>query len=83
MRRNKTDSEDAADLIEASRCSDMHPVPVKSVDQQVPQGLHRVRSPWMSNRTSRINTLRGLGREFGLAVSSGSRLGVGLIALHG
>ena len=83
MRSNKTDSADAAALIEAPRCSDMHPVPVKSVEQQALQGLHRIRSLWISNRTSRINILRGLCREFGLAASSGSRLGVGLIALHG
>ena len=61
----------------------MHPVPVKSVEQQALRGLHRIRSLWMRNRTAHINTLRGLGREFGLPVSSGSRLGVGLIALHG
>ena len=83
VRSNKTDSADAAALIEASRCSDVHPVPVKSVEQQALQGLRRIRSRWMSNRTARINTLRGLFREFGLAVSSGPRLGVGLIAFHG
>ena len=76
VRRNKTDSADAAALIQASRCSDMHSVPVKSVEQQALQGWHRIRSLWMSNRTARINTLRGLCREFGLAVSTGSRLGV-------
>ena len=46
LRRNKTDSADAAALLEASRCSDMHPVPVKSVEQQALQGLHRIRSLW-------------------------------------
>ena len=76
VRRNKTDSADAAALLEAARCGDIHPVPVKSVEQQALQGLHRIRSLWMSDRTARINTLRGLCREFGLAVSSGSRLGV-------
>ena len=83
VRRNNTDSADAAALLEASRCTDMHPVPVKSLEQQALQGLHRIRSLWMGNRTSCINTLRGLCREFGLAVSSASRLGVGLIGLHG
>ena len=83
MRRNKTDSADAAALLEASRCSDMHPVPVKSMEQQALQASHRIRSLWMSDRTARINTLGGLRREFGLTVSSGSRLGVGLIAFHG
>ena len=82
-RSNKTDSADAAALLGVSHCSNMRPVPVKPVEQQALQGLHRIRSLWMSNRTARINTLRGLCRGFGLAVSSGSRLGVELIALHG
>jgi len=34
VRRNKTDAADAAALLEAARCGDMHPVPVKSVEQQ-------------------------------------------------
>lgn len=76
VRRNKTDAADAAALLEAARCGDMHPVAVKSVEQQALQGLHRIRSLWMSHRTSRINALRGLCREFGLAVSVGARLGV-------
>ena len=83
VRRNNTDSADAAALLGVSHCSNMRPVPVKPVEQQALQGLHRIRSLWVSNRTARINTLRGLCRGFGLAVSSGSRLGVELIALDG
>ncbi len=59
VRRNKTDSADAAALLEASRCSDMHPVPVKSVEQQALQGLHRIRSLWMSDRMARITRCAG------------------------
>ncbi len=33
VRRNKTDRADASALIEAFRCSDIQPVPIKSVDQ--------------------------------------------------
>lgn len=40
------------------------------------QGLHRSRSRWMGTRTSRINTLRGFCREFGLVVPQGARTGV-------
>ena len=83
VRSNTTDSADAAALLGVSHCSNMRPVPVKPVEQQALQGLHRIRSLWMSNRTARINTLRGLCREFGLAAQSGSRLRVELIALHG
>jgi len=40
------------------------------------QGLHRIRSLWMSTRTSRINALRGFCREFGIGIAQGSRVGV-------
>jgi transposase len=80
VRRNKTDAADACALIEAARASDIVPVRVKSVEQQAMQGLHRIRSMWMSNRTARINALRGFCREFGLAVPQGARTGVEAIS---
>lgn len=76
VKRNKTDSADACALLEAARCSDITPVRVKSVEQQALQGLHRTRSLWMETRTSRINALRGFCREFGIAIATGSRVGV-------
>jgi transposase len=80
VRRNKTDAADAQALLEAARASDMVPVRVKSVEQQALQGLHRIRSAWMAARTARINTLRGLCREFGLAVPQGARTGLEAIS---
>lgn len=71
VRRNKTDRADAAALLEADRCGDILPVPVKSEGQQALQGLHRVRSAWMASRTDRINTVRGLLREFGFDIPQG------------
>ena len=71
VRRNKTDRADAAALLEADRCGDLLPVPVKTVEQQGLQGLHRVRSAWMATRTDRIDTTRGLLREFGLDLPPG------------
>jgi transposase len=71
VRRNKTDAADAAALIEAARCQDIRPVPVKSVDQQAIQQLHRLRTQWMQARTARINFLRGALREFGIAIPLG------------
>jgi transposase len=71
VRRNKTDRADAAALLEADRCPDILPVPVKSEVQQDLQGLHRVRSAWMATRTERINTVRGLLREFGFVLPQG------------
>ena len=73
VRRNKTDAADAAALIEASRCPDIRPVPIKSVDQQALQQLHRLRSQWMAARTARINFLRGCLREFGVCIPVGAQ----------
>lgn len=80
VKRNKTDAADAAALLEALRCADVVPVRIKSVEQQALQSLHRVRSAWMATRTTRINTLRGCRREFGLCISAGSRVGTEQIA---
>ena len=80
VKRNKTDAADAAALLEAARASDMHPVRVKSVEQQALQGMHRIRSLWMGTRTSRINALRGFCREFGIAIPVGARTGVEAIS---
>jgi len=76
VRRNKTDAADCVALLEAARAVDIMPVQVKSAEQQALQGLHRIRSGWMAARTARINTLRGLCREFGLVVPPGARTGL-------
>jgi transposase len=73
VRRNKTDAADAAALIEAVRCPDIQPVPIKSVNQQALQQLHRLRSQWMAARTARINFLRGCLREFGISIPVGAQ----------
>ena len=81
---SKTDRTDTEALIEADRCGGIQPVPVKTVEQQTLQALHRVRTQWQAARTARINVLRGLLREQGLAVPAGARLlvtrGAGLLA---
>jgi transposase len=79
VRRNKTDAADAAALIEASRCEDIKPVAVKSVEQQVLQQLHRLRTQWQGARKARINSLRGLLREFGVDVPMGATRGIAAI----
>lgn len=71
-RRNKTDRADTAALLEAERCGEILPVAVKSEYQQAIQGLHRIRFQWMSARTARINTLRGLLREQGIDLPAGA-----------
>jgi transposase len=71
--RNKTDRTDAKGILEAFRNQAIHPVPVKTVAQQALAALHRLRSRWMATRTSRINTVRGVLREFGVPIPIGSR----------
>jgi transposase len=80
VKRNKTDAGDAAALLDAARSGEILPVRVKSIEQQALQGLHRLRSGWMATRTARINALRGLCREFGIAIPVGARMGVEGIA---
>jgi transposase len=70
---NKTDRADAKALLEAARNEDIVPVPVKSLDQQAINALHRLRSGYLGTRTARINAVRGLLREFGIPVPLGAR----------
>jgi transposase len=73
VRRNKTDRTDTKGMLEAYRNEEIHPVPVKSVAQQTLASLHRLRSGWLAERTARINTLRGLLREFGILIPLGAQ----------
>jgi transposase len=71
VKRNKTDRADAAALIEAARCAEIKAVPIKTVEQQQIQALHRLRSQWLSTRHRYINALRGVLREFGIMIPIG------------
>lgn len=72
-RRSKTDRADCEAILEADRCAEIHPVAIKSEDQQALIALHRVRSQWQESRTASINTMRALPREFGVVVPTGSK----------
>lgn len=72
MRRNKTDAADADALLRAAQDPDLKPVPVKSVEQQALQGLHRIRSQWQDTRRQRICLARGLLAEFGVHLPTGA-----------
>jgi transposase len=72
-RRNKTDRADCEAILEAHRCAGIHPVAIKSADQQALCALHRVRSQWLQTRTARINTMRALLREFGIVTGGGAK----------
>ena len=74
VQRQKTDRTDAKGLLEAYRNEEIRAVPVKSVEQQAVASLHRSRSAWVSTRVRRINTVRGLLREFGITIPQGAKL---------
>jgi len=73
VRRNKSDRTDVRGLLEANRNEEIYPVPIKTTDQHALAALHRARSAWMSTRTARINTARGILRELGIFVPVGSK----------
>ena len=72
VQRSKTDRTDVKGMLEASRNSDIRPVPIKTESQQQLTSMHRVRSSWMEARTMRINSARGLLREFGIVFPAGA-----------
>ena len=78
-RRNKTDRADCSALLEAVKNPEIRPVAVKTPHHQAIQGLHRLRSQWISTRTGRINTLRGLLHEFGLTIPKGAKKALELL----
>ena len=72
VRGNKTDRNDVAGILEADRCAGMAEVPVKTPEQQGIQALHRLREHLKGERTATLNLLRGVLREFGVAVPVGA-----------
>ena len=55
VKTNKNDANDAEAIVEAASRPSMHFVPIKQVEQQDIQSLHRVRSRLVKNRTALIN----------------------------
>jgi transposase len=70
---NRTDRSDAIAILEAGRNEAIDAVPVKMIEQRALTSLHRLRSAYVADRTARINTVRGILREFGHTVPQGSR----------
>jgi transposase len=59
-------------MLEANRNEKILPVPVKTIPQQTLTSVHRLRQAWMATRTARLNSLRGLLRELGVAIPLGA-----------
>jgi transposase len=72
VQRSKTDRTDVKGMLEAWRNSEIRPVPIKTEAQQQLIALHGVRSTWIATRAARINTARGILREFGIVVADGA-----------
>jgi transposase len=71
VQRQKNDANDAAGLCEAVSRPHMRFVPVKSVEQQDIQALHRIRERQIKARTALVNQIRGLLAEYGMVIPQG------------
>src|SRR5207248_9027766 len=71
VKSNKNDSRDAEAIAEAVTRPTMRFVPVKDVDQQDIQALHRVRERLISERTALVNEVHGLLHEYGIVIPKG------------
>ena len=71
VKSNKNDWRDAEAICEAVGRPTMRFVPVKTVEQQSVQHLHRARSLAVSQRTALANQMRGFLFEYGLVFGQG------------
>ena len=72
VKTNKNDANDAEAITEAASRPSMHFVPIKQVEQQDIQSLHRIRSRVVKNKTAVINEIRGLNLEYGITIPVGA-----------
>lgn len=68
VKSSKNDRHDAEAIAEAASRPTMRYVPIKSVEQQDIQTLHRIRSLLMKDRIAQINQIRGLLAEYGIVI---------------
>ena len=75
VKTNKNDRNDAEAIAEAVTRPSMRFVPLKCLEQQDMQAVHRIRSRLIAERTGLANQIRGLLAEYGIVVAQGiSRL---------
>jgi len=70
----KNDANDAVAICEAAQRPRLHPVAVKSLEQQDIQSLRRIRQRAVDNRTALGNQIRGLSGEYGLCFRQSIRM---------
>ncbi|PTP50606.1 IS110 family transposase [Vibrio splendidus] len=68
---NKNDFNDASALADVAQREDVRTVPVKSIEQQDVQLLHRVRERLVKERTALGNQIRGFLAEYGIVIPKG------------
>lgn len=73
VRGNKNDHNDAIAIAEAAQRPNITPVPIKTVEQQDIQSLHRLRDRYVAKRTSLMNQARGLLAEYGIVSPQGHK----------
>ncbi|NDV21038.1 IS110 family transposase, partial [Pseudodesulfovibrio sp. JC047] len=73
VKTNKNDRNDAEAICEAVTRPNMHFVPMKTIEQQDIQAVHRCRERQVKNRTALSNQARALLLEIGIAVPKGFR----------
>jgi transposase len=72
VKGSKNDAVDAEAVFEAAMRPTMRFVPVKSMEQQDLQSLHRARDRLICQRTALINHTRGLLAEYGIVLPQGA-----------
>lgn len=68
---HKTDKNDALAVAEAANRPNIKLAPLKSIDQQAMQAVHRSRELIIQDRTALSNHIRGLLLEFGVVIPKG------------
>ena len=71
VKRGKNDRNDAEAICEAAGRPTIHPVPVKTVEQQAQAMVLKIRQTLIGQRVQLTNALRGHAAEFGLVVAKG------------
>ena len=73
VKRNKTDTRDAAAICAALGRPDMRFVAIKSVERQAARGVERARELLVKQRTQLMNCLRSQLAELGIVAAAGGR----------
>jgi transposase len=71
VKSNKNDTRDAEAIAEAVTRPTMRFVPVKDVEQQDIEALHRIRERLIGERTALVNEVHGLMNEYGIVIPKG------------